>query len=97
MTVAFYFIGLYILGDGLRQFDPEFAISPNLPSMFYFTITPWPDCKDVRNEAWRLLSLQFVHGKFSSLRSSQTISLNCDCDREHDASIWECDRIARLW
>lgn len=37
-------------------------LSPPSEDWFFFTVKPYPSCKDLRSEWWRLFSMQFVHG-----------------------------------
>jgi hypothetical protein len=38
-------------------------ISPSNMQWWYYSVLPWPQCQDVRNEGWRLISMQFAHSK----------------------------------
>lgn len=41
--------------------------NPNDMSWSFYAITPYPECKDVRNQVWRLISYSFVHGNIVHL------------------------------
>lgn len=44
-----------------RRFSTT-RLAPANQKWWFYTITPFPQCADARNEPWRLLSNQFVHG-----------------------------------
>jgi hypothetical protein len=54
---------------GIAKMNVSEQISPNDSSWWFYTITPYSSsCNDVRNNIWRLISVQFVHRKNSLLR-----------------------------
>eukprot|EP01031_Cornospumella_fuschlensis_P028548 gene28548-34460_t len=64
-----YVLGLWLNGKDLATVDMTSAISIRSEQVWYYTVTPWPACRDVRSEVWRLLSLQFSHRSILELYS----------------------------
>ena len=63
--------GIYIYGltdsENSESMYPWYErISPDNEQWYYYRLSNWPECQDMRSEGWRLISLQFVHGKFCS-------------------------------
>ena len=55
---------IYIWGLNLSTtpYDWQNSVSPSDMSWWFYEVGQWPSCSDLRPQAYRLLSLQFVHG-----------------------------------
>lgn len=59
-----YLYGLSAQGLSVDDMSGYSPISPANENLWLFIVTPWPYCKDVRSEMWKLSSLQLVHSGF---------------------------------
>jgi hypothetical protein len=61
--------GGFFVGGVLTTYpDPAKAnwssvVSPTDEDWWFYRTLPWPSCEDVRNQVWRLMSMQFVHSE----------------------------------
>jgi membrane associated rhomboid family serine protease len=67
-AVSMYIWGiLFLIGLGNANVTLYQPISPPKPILYLYTIADWPSCEDLRGQAWRIFTYQFIHGLFSFL------------------------------
>jgi membrane associated rhomboid family serine protease len=79
LTIIFTVWGFFIYGLSAIDYQTSKMswskpLSPSSRDFWFISVSHYPDCSDLRLEAWRLVSMQVVHSGFAHIGMS---SIDC--------------------